>query len=85
MQGVMNIALLAGSTDGTDGPTNAAGALVTGQTITKANIVDAQKALHENNSYPFLKEFGALLFTGPTDSNVCDIVILVQNEHIPRL
>jgi hydroxypyruvate reductase len=73
--GVANVAALCAGTDGTDGPTDAAGALVTGATIT--NIETALKHLRNNDSYPLLEDLGALIKTGPTGTNVMDINIML--------
>lgn len=62
--------LVAGS-DGTDGPTDAAGAIVDGDTWQP----DAQAALDAANAYPWLKARGALVTTGPTGTNVMDLLI----------
>jgi glycerate 2-kinase len=74
------IALLAAGTDGTDGPTDAAGALVDGSTLSRVRSegpgIDA--ALANNDVYPLLAELGCLVKTGPTQSNVGDLVIIVK-------
>jgi glycerate 2-kinase len=75
-----DICFLAGSTDGTDGPTNAAGGLVDPDSVARgrtAGVSDA-KALSENDSYHYLKSCGGLLVTGPTGSNVNDLVLIVH-------
>jgi glycerate-2-kinase len=76
--GVPNVAALCAGTDGTDGPTDAAGAFVTGQTIT--NILEARRHLAENNSYEFFSPLKALVKTGPTGTNVMDINILLTAQ-----
>ena len=65
-------------TDGIDGPTDAAGALVDGETLRRADELglDYGKALMENDSYNFFRMLGDLLITGPTGSNVNDIAVL---------
>jgi len=71
------IALLAAGTDGRDGPTDAAGAIVDGrtwQTIKSSGREPAQD-LAEHNSYPALQTAGALLRPGLTGTNVMDLVI----------
>ncbi|MEE8556577.1 MAG: DUF4147 domain-containing protein [Myxococcota bacterium] len=70
-------ALFAG-TDGTDGPTDAAGALVRPDTVERALAagLDPERALHENDPYPLLDRIGGLLRTGPTDTNVSDIALI---------
>jgi len=64
-------------TDGTDGPTDAAGALVDGETAVRARGLglDAGRALADNDSYPFFQRLGDLLMTGPTRTNVNDIYL----------
>ena len=70
-------ALLAAGTDGRDGPTDAAGALVdagTWRRISDQNV-DPVRALEEHNAYPALQASGDLLRTGPTGTNVGDVVV----------
>jgi glycerate-2-kinase len=70
-------ALLAAGTDGRDGPTDAAGALVdadTWEAIARAGC-DPAAALAGHDAYPALERVGALLRTGPTGTNVMDLVI----------
>lgn len=66
-------------TDGLDGPTDAAGALIDGFTCKKAQdmTINPELYLSNNNSYFFFKALGDLIFTGPTGTNVNDIIILV--------
>ncbi|MEP3844392.1 MAG: DUF4147 domain-containing protein [Paracoccaceae bacterium] len=70
MQGA-DIEILVAGTDGTDGPTDAAGAIVTGQTWTD----QAQDALDRADAYPFLRDANALFKSGPTGTNVMDLLI----------
>jgi len=72
-----NLAIATIATDGVDGPTDAAGALVTGATLTRARHLrlDVAQALADNNAYPCLEALGALLFTGPTGTNVGDLMV----------
>jgi glycerate-2-kinase len=67
------------STDGVDGPTDAAGAIVDGRTLLRAHesALNPRKALVENNSYPFFAKLGDLVFTGLTGTNVCDVSVLI--------
>jgi glycerate-2-kinase len=67
------ITLLAGGTDGRDGPTDAAGAVVDGTTA--AAVGNPQDQLERHDAYPALRRAGALLITGPTGTNVQDVVI----------
>jgi len=67
------------STDGVDGPTDAAGAMVDGKTLRQAHDLgmNPRKFLAENDSYSFFSKLGDLIFTGPTGTNVCDVSIIV--------
>lgn len=73
------ISLLSAGTDGSDGPTDAAGAVVDGRTVPEASSrgLDAWDYLSRNDSYSFFKETGELLITGPTGTNVMDIQIII--------
>jgi hydroxypyruvate reductase/glycerate 2-kinase len=79
VEGVEGITMLSAGTDGTDGPTDAAGAVVNGGTIgiAKGLGLDPGKYLEENDSYNFFKKMGSLIITGPTGTNVMDIQIVV--------
>ncbi|HML02719.1 MAG TPA: glycerate kinase [Candidatus Bathyarchaeia archaeon] len=67
------------STDGIDGPTDAAGAIVDGKTLMRARKADlsAEKFLADNDSYNYFSKLGDLLFTGPTGTNVNDVSVIV--------
>ncbi len=69
---------LALGTDGIDGPTDAAGALVDGETV--ADPAAARRHLAEFNAYPFLERAGALLKTGRTGCNVADLWIADKSD-----
>jgi hydroxypyruvate reductase len=75
------IAVLCGATDGVDGPTDAAGAFATPATAARARAANLrpEESLARNNSYPLLKACGDLFQTGPTGTNVTDIVIALIN------
>jgi glycerate 2-kinase len=77
--GSSNIFFLSAGTDGSDGPTDAAGAFVTPGLMEKMKAISAQAATHleENDSYHFFSDAGGIFKTGPTYTNVCDIQILV--------
>lgn len=85
---VRGIALLSAGTDGTDGPNDAAGAIVDGLLANQArrNGIDPERYLGNNDSYNFFQDFddttGALshLKTGPTGTNVMDIQIVLLNK-----
>ncbi len=73
------VVLLSGGTDGTDGPTDAAGALCDPTTVKRGRDVglDAKSHLENNNAYPFFRKLGDLLITGPTYTNVMDVRIIL--------
>jgi len=73
------VVFLSGGTDGTDGPTDAAGAISDNTTIkrARANGLDPKSFLLNNDSYNFFKRLGDLLITGPTHTNVMDLRILL--------
>ncbi len=64
------------ATDGVDGPTDAAGAVVTGDTITRARALglDPRAHLDDNDAYSFFLALGDLVVTGPTGTNVNDLL-----------
>lgn len=78
IEGIDGITLLSAGTDGTDGPTDAAGAIVDGETIKKARAIglDPVEYLNNNDSYNFFKKTGDLFITGATGTNVMDIQIV---------
>lgn len=78
LAGIPGVALVSLGTDGEDGPTDAAGALVTGETMERAKQagLDLRASLLDNNSYHFFKTLGNLVITGPTGTNVNDLVFL---------
>ena len=67
------------STDGVDGPTDAAGAIVDGNTFERAAKLELnpEEYLAENDSYSFFSKLGDLIFTGPTETNVNDISLII--------
>jgi glycerate-2-kinase len=79
LQGRAGIVCAAAGTDGTDGPTDAAGGIVDGGTVSRAAAagLDARDHLDRNDSHPFLRAAGDLLVTGPTGTNVGDLVVLL--------
>jgi glycerate-2-kinase len=76
---VPDVCVLSGGTDGTDGPTDAAGGIITGATLARGNALgfSALDHLARNDSYPYLDATGSLLKTGPTRTNVMDVRILL--------
>jgi len=77
LQGVDGVSVLSAGTDGTDGPTDAAGAFVDGSTVARARArgLDADDFLRRQDSYTFLDALGDLHRTGPTGTNVMDLAI----------
>jgi glycerate 2-kinase len=78
-----DIVILSGGTDGEDGPTDAAGAVVDSQIIAEAARRGLNPAdfLRRNDAYHFFEPLGGLIKTGPTQTNVCDVrVVLVQRS-----
>lgn len=71
--------ILSAGTDGTDGPTNAAGAVVDNTTLhrAKGKGLDAAKFLANNDSYHFFEATGDLIKTGPTGTNVADVQVML--------
>jgi len=75
------ILVMSAGTDGTDGPTDAAGAFADGKTVIRAKTMglDPWSFLKENDSYTFFQRIGDLLTIGPTGTNVMDLrIMLVQ-------
>jgi glycerate 2-kinase len=79
IDGLENVVILSGGTDGTDGPTDAAGAIADGMTKNRAleKGMNAEQYLRENNSYNFFEPLGDLLITGPTHTNVMDLRLVM--------
>ena len=79
IEGIEGITFLSAGTDGTDGPTDAAGAIVDGKTIGRAKSLglNPQEYLDNNDSYNFFKQIDSLLITGPTGTNVMDLQIIL--------
>ena len=77
--GLTKVWVVAIGTDGTDGPTDAAGGVVDGHTMARAKrlSVDLQGALKGHNTYPALKRLHQLIVTGPTGTNVNDLYLLL--------
>ncbi len=76
--GMADVMVIGLATDGTDGPTDAAGALADGTTLARAEALglSAQRHLAGNDSYPFFAALGDLLLTGPTNTNVNDLTFV---------
>jgi glycerate 2-kinase len=78
LSGVKNVALVTFATDGGDGPTDAAGAVVTGISEDRAQKagLDCRLFLEDNNSYNYFDPLGDLIKPGPTFTNVNDLVLM---------
>jgi hydroxypyruvate reductase len=79
IQGFEKVVLLSGGTDGTDGPTDASGAIADHTTVERARAMGLNPKVHleNNDAYPFFQRLGDLLITGPTHTNVMDVRILL--------
>lgn len=83
IDGLEGVVILSGGTDGTDGPTDAAGAIADGTTAARARDLgmDPGAYLEDNDAYHFFQQLGDLLITGPTLTNVMDLrVVLVGKK-----
>jgi hydroxypyruvate reductase len=72
-----DVVVLAAGTDGSDGPTDAAGAVVDPITLerSRAQGLDVRRALAENDSHAIFAALGDLVVTGPTGSNLMDVYL----------
>jgi len=79
LQGVKGAVIASLSTDGIDGPTDAAGAIVDGKTVERVTRLrlNPKDYLAENDSYSFFSKLEDLIITGPTGTNVNDISVIV--------
>jgi hydroxypyruvate reductase len=77
--GLPDVVILSAGTDGTDGPTDAAGALADGATVSRAIGLGLapRAALDGNDAYPFFRQLGDLVMTGPTRTNVMDVRLVL--------
>ena len=84
LDGLEGIVALIGATDGNDGPTDAAGAIVDGGTVCRGEIkgLDAPDYLNRNDSYDYLQATDDLLITGPTFTNVMDLRLFIIDIHL---
>lgn len=73
--GLPNVVVFSAGTDGTDGPTDAAGAVADGDTLRRNP--EAQRFLNANDSYHYFESLGDLVITGPTNTNVMDVRIVL--------
>ncbi len=82
LAGHPGITLVSLATDGSDGPTDAAGGIVDGETVSrgKALGLDALQHLDAHDAYAYLEATGALLRTGPTRTNVNDLILVFIDD-----
>ncbi len=82
IDGLPGVTILSGGTDGSDGPTDAAGAAASGHTLARARELGLSAAdfLANNDSYHFFEAAGGLIKTGPTNTNVMDVRIVLAGR-----
>lgn len=83
IDGLQDTAVFSVGSDGTDGPTDAAGGYCDDKTkgVLEKMGVDIYRTLGENNSYEALRKAGGLIFTGATGTNVNDVAVLLIRRH----
>ncbi len=79
LTGLPNVVVAGFGTDGTDGPTDVAGAMVDGKTVQRAlkKGLSIENMLDRHDSYTFFKQVGGHIITGPTHTNVNDIYLII--------
>ena len=79
IDGLPNTLIFSVGSDGTDGPTDAAGGLVTGEFAARCREkgLSIEKTLADNDAYNLLRRTDGLIVTGPTGTNVCDLTMLL--------
>jgi hydroxypyruvate reductase len=77
--GLRNVVILSAGTDGSDGPTDAAGAIADGRTL--GRNPRAPEFLARNDSYHYFESLGDLIVTGPTHTNVMDVRLILVGEQ----
>jgi glycerate 2-kinase len=82
ISGLKNVVIASMGTDGVDGPTDAAGSIADGQTLERAERLNLEpkRFLETHNSYLFFKKLGGLIVTGPTGTNVNDVMVLLAGK-----
>jgi glycerate 2-kinase len=86
LTGLSDVLVVSFATDGSDGPTDAAGAVADGTTLARARAkgLDPVHHLARNDAYPFLDALGDLIRTGPTNTNVNDVMLVLCGPAPPR-
>lgn len=81
IEGAHDLVVLSAGTDGTDGPTDAAGAIADGHTAARARDLglDPRRHLDDNDAYPLFERLDDLLTTGPTNTNVMDLRLVLAS------
>lgn len=81
LEGLEDVSVVGFATDGSDGPTDAAGAIVDGSTVERAKRLglNPRAALADNDSYTFFQRVGDLIVTGPTNTNVDDLYLIIAD------
>jgi glycerate 2-kinase len=79
MAGLPDAVVLAAGTDGSDGPTEAAGAIADGESATRAKTIGVNLAsrLTDNDANPALAALGDLIVTGPSNTNLLDLYLVL--------
>ncbi|MDQ6664388.1 MAG: glycerate kinase [Acidobacteriota bacterium] len=82
--GLQNVVVLSAGTDGSDGPTDAAGAIADGRTVARAEKLgmSPQTALADHDAYPFFEKLNDLVITGPTNTNVMDVHLVLVGAMV---
>ncbi len=85
--GWKDVVIAALATDGSDGPTDAAGGIVDGSTVARGEALGlhARASLAANDAYPYLEKVGDLLVTGPTNTNVNDLTAIFVFDEPDRM
>lgn len=86
LSGIDNVVLFSLGSDGTDGPTDAAGGMVDGSTYEQLRElgIDCRQVLEENDAYHALEKIGGLIKTGPTGTNVNDVAMLLCRPDVKK-
>jgi hydroxypyruvate reductase len=86
VDGWEGLAVMALATDGTDGPTNAGGAIINGTTVSRARSLglDPGQSLSNNDAYTLLDAVNALIMTGPTGTNVNDLLVILVDKNASK-
>ena len=83
IEGLSNVLVFSLGSDGTDGPTDAAGGIVDGTTASRLRQqgISIHRVLQDNDAYHALQKTGGLIFTGPTGTNVNDVAVVLIRKN----